>query len=360
MRRRDFVSAAGLAGVAAAASAFPKPSIAQGKRQWLLTTAFGKAGLLGQAIDSFAKFVTSASDGALSIKVYHANELVPAFEAFDAVQNGTAQMGYGAPYYWKGKSEAISFVSSMPFGLTAQEQNAWFYYNDGIALSDKIYNHLGCKFLPMGNTGNQMGGWYRKEINSVEDLKGLKYRMPGLGGEILSTFGVTVTNLPGSDVLSSLASGAIDGTEWIGPAADLGFGLYKVCDYYYYPGWHEPASVLDGFINLDEWNSLDANLKDLIEKAAAAHNLWLLSEFQARNNAALQKLINEHGVKLKYYGDELVKAFSQRADTLLPEIANRDPLGKEIYANLKAFKKTMVEWSGFSEGAFIRARSMST
>ncbi len=357
MKRRDFISgAAGVAAATAAAASFPKPAIAKARHQWIVTTAFGKTGLLGDNIANFAKFINKAAEGRLELKVYAGGELVPPFEAFDAVQNGTAQMGYGAPYYWKGKSEAIQFVSSMPFGLTAQEQNAWLYFGGGNEISNKIYNALGCHFLPLGNTGNQMGGWFRKEIKAAGDLKGLKFRMPGLGGEILGSLGVTVVNTPGGEVLSSLASGAVDGTEWVGPALDLGFGLYKVCQYYYYPGWHEPSSITDAFINLDAWNKLEDDLKDLLDKGAQAYNARLLAQFQANNNIALQKLIKDHSVQLKYFGDELVGVFRKRADELIPEIAGKDPLSKEIYESLIAFRKTMVEWSNYSEAAFMQSR----
>jgi TRAP-type mannitol/chloroaromatic compound transport system substrate-binding protein len=355
MERRKFLTGAALAG--ASTTALAAPAIAQDKREWIVTSAFGKAGLLGQALEAFAAFVAEQSEGRLTFQLYHANELVPALESLDAVQAGTAQMGYGAPYYWAGKSDSISFVAAMPFGLTAQEQNAWAYYGGGIEISDKAaYNPLGLKFLPMGNTGNQMGGWYAKEINRVEDLKGLKFRMPGLGGEILSTFGTNVVLLAGSDVLPALSSGAIDGTEWIGPAADLGFGLYKVCKNYYYPGWHEPGTILDGFIDLNEWESLPDDLKALVEHAAAATNMQILSKFQALNNAALQKLVKEHGVQLRAYSDELISAIGARATEVIPELAGKTADATELYNHVVSFRNTMVEWSGYSEANFLNAR----
>jgi len=298
MQRRKFLSYSRNAGTAAVAgatatlgaAAFGTPAIAQEKVEWTAVSAFGKAGLLGQALEEFAAFVEAASEGQMVIDVYHAGELVKPFEALDAVQTGTAQMGFGAPYYWAGKSDSISFVAAMPYGLTAQEQNAWLYYGDGIAMADQhAYNPLGLKFLPLGNTGNQMGGWYAKEINTVDDLNGLKFRMPGIGGEILKSFGVNVVLLPGSEVLPALTSGAIDGTEWIGPAADLGKGLFKVVDNYYYPGWHEPATVLDGFFDQKAWEDLPDNLKEIVTRGAAATNLAILSKFQAVNNEGQQR-----------------------------------------------------------------------
>jgi TRAP-type mannitol/chloroaromatic compound transport system substrate-binding protein len=361
MKRRKFLSGSAVAGAVAATAAvssFPTPAISQGRKQWTAVSAFGKAGILGRQLQGMADFIGKATDGRLTIKVFHAGELVGAFEAFDAVQDGTAQMGLGAPYYWTGKSKAIQFIAAMPFGLNAQEQNAWFYYGGGIEAADKIYNELGTKFLPCGNTGNQMGGWYREEVNSISDFNGLKFRMPGLGGEVLRTFGTNVVLLPGGEILPALAAGAIDGTEWIGPAADLGKGLYKVCKYYYYPGWHEPATVLDLFLNLKEWESLDAELKDVVMRGAASTNVAMLSEFQARNNAALQKLINEHGVQLRKYSDEILNAIGQRSGEVLEKIAAEDPLSKSTFDEIVKFRRTAVTWANYSEGAFIKARSL--
>jgi TRAP-type mannitol/chloroaromatic compound transport system substrate-binding protein len=355
MNRRKFLQGTGFV-AGAAATTLAAPAIVRASTEWLCVTAFGKAGLLGNAIEEFAKFVTSASNGALTIRVYHGGELVKPLEAMDAVQAGSAQMGFGAPYYWAGKSEAISFIAAQPFGLNAQEQNAWLYYAGGLEQADKIYAGLGLKFLPLGNTGNQMGGWYRKEINTVADLKGLKFRMPGLGGEILKSIGVNVVLLPADQVLSSLTTGAIDGTEWIGPAADMGMGLYKVCNNYYYPGWHEPATVLDGFFDLQAWEALTPELKAIVTQGAAASNLNVLSKFQAVNNEAMQKLIREHGVHVRRYSDELIDTIAKQATIVLPEIANRSKEGKEVWEHIVNFRRTMMEWSGYSELAFMQNR----
>jgi len=358
MKRREFVTKAATTAVAAAAAtSFATPAISAGKKQWIAVSAFGKAGLLGQALEEFAGFVGTASQGRLTIKPYHAGELVKPFEAVDAVQSGTAQMGYGAPYYWAGKSDSVSFVAAMPYGMNAQEQNAWCYYGGGIDMADKMaYNPMGLKFLPMGNTGNQMGGWYAKEINTVADLKGLKFRMPGLGGKILETFGVNVILLPGSEVLPALTSGAIDGTEWIGPAADMGKGLYKVVKNYYYPGWHEPATILDGFFDMKEWNDLDDDLKQIVSHGATHTNLSILSKFQAINNTAMHKLVNEKGVQLRTYSDELIKAIGARATTVIPEIASASADAKALYNHIVEFRSGMLNWSNYSEAAFLAAR----
>jgi len=359
MKRREFFKKAGVtvAGAAGAAT-LASPALSQGRTQWIGVSAFGKAGLLGAAYENFAKTVSTLTEGSLEIKLYHSGELVGGLEALDAVQSGTAQMGYGAPYYWAGKSDAISFVAAMPYGLNAQEQNAWFYYGGGIELADETsYNPLGLKFLPLGNSGNQMGGWYAKDINTVGDLDGLKFRMPGLGGEVLKTFGVNVVLLPGSDVLPALTSGAIDGTEWIGPAADLGAGFFKVVKNYYYPGWHEPATVLDAFFDKGAWDSLNDTQRAAIEQAAMATNLGVLSRFQAVNNASLKKLVNEHGVQLKPYSDELLQAIGERTPEVTAELAKKSPEATKLYNSIVEWREGMVQWSGISEGKFMNART---
>ena len=361
MDRRKFIKkAATTAVVGAAASTISAPALSAGKKQWIAVSAFGKAGLLGQALEEFAKFVGAASQGRLTIKPYHAGELVKPFEALDAVQSGTAQMGYGAPYYWAGKSDSISFVAAMPYGMTAQEQNAWAYYGGGIDMADKAaYNPLGLKFLPMGNTGNQMGGWYAKQINTVADLKGLKFRMPGLGGEILKTFGVNVVLLPGSEVLPALTSGAIDGTEWIGPAADMGKGLYKVVNNYYYPGWHEPGSMLEFTINIDAWDTLPPHLQAIVTTAAKAVNQDLLDEYTASNNRALQDLIENHDVQLRELPKDVINEFRIISEEILETSAANDPDVKKVYDSFKTFLAEVKGFHAIAEDAFVEARTNS-
>ena len=358
MKRRNVRKGAGAAALGAAAvSSFPAPAISGGHMEWIACSAFGKAGGLGKAIDRFASYINNASDK-LKITVYHGGELVPPLESLDAVRSGAAQMAYGAGYYWTNISMAPSFSAALPFGLTAQEQNAWCYYGGGIEAADKAYNAIGVKFLPMGNTGNQMGGWFNKEINSLADFEGLKIRMPGLGGEVLKSFGANTVLLAGADVLPSLASGAIDATEWIGPAADLGKGLHQAAKYYYNPGWHEPATILDCSIDMFEWEKLDDATKELVTIATKAVNMEVLSMFQAANDSSYQKLINEHGVQMRQLPDPVMNALGQRAGDVCSSIAAEDPVSQALFSHIVEFRSSILRWTNTSEKEYMRVRSL--
>ena len=358
MKRRSFLKGAGAAALGAATvSSFPAPAISGGHMEWIACSAFGKATGLGKAIERFASYINNASDK-LKITVYHGGELVPPLESLDAVRSGAAQMAYGAGYYWTNISMAPSFSAALPFGLTAQEQNAWCYYGGGIEAADKAYNSIGVKFLPMGNTGNQMGGWFNKEINSLSDFDGLKIRMPGLGGEVLKTFGANTVLLAGADVLPSLASGAIDATEWIGPAADLGKGLHQAAQYYYNPGWHEPATILDCSIDMFEWEKLDDTTKEIITIASKAVNMEVLSFFQAVNDSSYQKLINEHGVQMRQLPDDVMNALGQRAGEVCSSIAAEDPVSQALFSHIVEFRSSILRWTNTSEKEYMRVRSL--
>jgi len=358
MKRRSFLKGAGAAALGAATvSSFPAPAISGGHMEWIACSAFGKASGLGKAIDRFASYINNASDK-LKITVYHGGELVPPLESLDAVRSGAAQMAYGAGYYWTNISMAPSFSAALPFGLTAQEQNAWCYYGGGIEAADKAYNSIGVKFLPMGNTGNQMGGWFNKEINSLADFDGLKIRMPGLGGEVLKSFGANTVLLAGADVLPSLASGAIDATEWIGPAADLGKGLHQAAKYYYNPGWHEPATILDCSIDMFEWEKLDDATRELITVASKAVNMEVLSFFQAVNDSSYQKLINEHGVQMRQLPDDVMNALGQRAGEVCSSIAAEDPVSQALFSHIVEFRSSILRWTNTSEKEYMRVRSL--
>jgi len=360
MKRRSFLKGAAAAGAAgAAASTFPAPAISQGMQEWRMVTTWPKnfPGL-GTGAELLAKFITEGTQGKVTVKVFGGGEIVPPFESMDAVAAGTVEMGHGAPYYWKGKVAASQFIAAIPFGLTAQEMNAWFQFGGGQALADEVYAELGCKFFPSGNTGTQMGGWFNKEMNSLEDYKGLKMRIPGLGGEVVKAAGGNVINLPGAEIPPALQSGAIDATEWVGPYNDLAFGLYKSAKFYYYPGWHEPATCLDNFISLKLWNSLPADIQAVVTAANAAVNQMVLSEFVARNNAALATLINKHGVVLKKFPDPVLNGLGGLAGTVMNDLASKDPLSRKVMDNILAFRKDAISWTARSETAYTSARAL--
>ena len=297
--RRDMLKGTAIGGAVAAASTFPAPAISQGLLEWQMVTTWppGFPGL-GTGAELLAAYIGRASGGRLTVKVNSAGEIVPPFESIDAVGNGTVQMGHGAPYYWAGKISAIQFLSALPFGLTTQEQNAWFAQGGGQELADRIYGELNCKFFPAGNTAAQMGGWYNREINSIDDFNGLKIRMPGLGGAVLKAAGATVVTIPGGQIPTAMASGDLDAVDWVGPYNDLAFSLQSHAAYYYYPGWHEPSGPIDCFINLDAWNALDDDLKAVVEVSAHAANLMVQNEFVARNADALHSLVDDHNVDI--------------------------------------------------------------
>ena len=357
MKRRNFLTAAaGVAGAAAAAS-FPKPGIAQGVRELKMVMTWPKnLPALGIGAQRVAKRIEQFSEGKLKVKTYGGGELVPPLEVFDAVSSGSADFYHSASYYFQGKSKAFNFFTTVPFGLTAPEMSAWLYYGGGQELWDELAAQFNLKSFPVGNTGVQMGGWFAKEVNSLDDFKGLKYRMPGLGGEVFRRLGVAVTNLPPQEILPALQSGAIDGTEWVGPYSDLSFGFYKVVKYYYHPGIHEPGSNLDFAVNLDVWNSLTDTQKEIIRTATAAESELVSSEFEALNSGALDTLINKHGVELRQFSDEIVNAIGEAAGEVMAEIAESDEITRKIYNSFIDFRKKAMRWSRYGEQAFLQAR----
>ena len=360
MKRRKFLNKTiktSLIGSALATNLiFPNIVKSKTKHTWVAVSAFDKAGILGRAFARLCDEITRISEGELNIRLFHANELVSAFESFDVVQSGTCQMGFGSPYYWAGKSPSITFLSGIPFGMNFQEMSAWFYNGDGIKLANEVYKEFNLKFFPAGNTGNQMGGWFNRKIKELEDFKGLKFRMPGLGGEVLKSLGTNVVLLPGPDVVPAISSGTIDGTEWIGPAADLGKGLHKVCKYYYYPGWHEPGTCLEAFINLKFWDNLSNDLKRLVEVCCIKSNTSIASEFFARNSYAVKKLNDEFNVNFVKYPKALLKNLKKESDQVVNDIANKDKLAKKIFENILKFRDLSISWSNYSEKSFLESR----
>jgi len=364
MKRRDFIKTSGI-GTAALATAsgglLSAPAVASSNKKikWKMVTTWPKnfPGL-GTGANNLAKLITEMSGGRLSVKVYGAKELVPAFEVFDAVSGGAAEMGHGAAYYWKGKSEAFQFFTAVPFGLTAQEMNGWLFYGGGMQLWEKAYADFNLLPLACGNTGVQMGGWFNKQIKNIKDLKGLKMRIPGLGGEVLKRAGGTPVTLPGGELFTALKSGNIDATEWVGPYNDLAFGLYKAAKYYYYPGWHEPGPTMEALVNKKAFDKLPKDLQSIVRTAALAVNNDMLAEYTARNNAALNILVNKHKVDVRKYPDDVLKKLSGLSDSVVAELASKDKMSNAIYQSYKKFRDNVVAYHSISEEAYLKARHL--
>jgi len=358
MKRRQFIKGAAVAGVAgAAAASFPAPAIAQGKKELKMVTTWPKnfPGL-GTGAQRLADAITAMSGGSLSVKLFAAGELVPPFESFDAVSSGTADLYHGAEYYWQGKSKAFNFFAAVPFGLTATEIDAWVHHGGGQQLWDELSADFNIKPFAAGNTGVQMGGWFNKEVNSLEDYKGLKIRMPGLGGEVLRQIGAAAVNLPGGEIFPALQSGAIDATEWVGPWNDLAFGFYKVAKYYYYPGFHEPGTALGSGVNLKVWEGLSADHKAIVKTAMAAENNLTLAEFNARNNDSLKVLREKHGVKLRKFSNSILQAIGEASGNVVAEAAASDAMTKKVYDSFLGFRKNAIAWSKLSDQSYWNAR----
>ena len=326
--------------------------------EWKMVTSWPKnfPGL-GTGPEKFSKMVEEMSAGRLKIKVYGAGQLVPALEVFDAVSRGTAQMGHSGAYYWKGKAPAAQFFTSVPFGLTAQEMHGWIHYGGGMELWQEVYAPFNLIPLAGGNTGVQMGGWFNKEINNLKDLDGLKMRMPGLGGEVLQRAGGTPVTLPGAELFTALQTGAIDATEWVGPYNDLAFGLYKAAKFYYYPGWHEPGSMMEYTVNKAAFEALPKDLQAIVKVASRAANQDMLDEYTSRNNQALQELVKKHGVEVRAYPDDVLQKLKGLSVEVLEELAAKDPMSKKVYESFKAYRDNVVQYHKISEQAYLNARS---
>jgi TRAP-type mannitol/chloroaromatic compound transport system substrate-binding protein len=363
MKRRDFLGAAGAGLVLSGCGQREEtvtsaaPGAARDRVHWKMVTTWPKnfPGL-GTGANNVARLITEMSGGRLTVTVYGDNELVPSFEVFDAVSSGTAEMGHGAAYYWKGKSEAAQFFAAVPFGMNAQEMNAWLFYGGGMELWREVYAPFGVRPVAAGNSGIQMGGWFNVEINTLEDLNGLKMRIPGLGGEVLKRAGGTPVSMPGSEIFTSLQSGAIDATEWVGPYNDLAFGLHKAAKYYYYPGWHEPGTTLECLVNQDAFDTLAPDLQSIVVNACHVVNADMLAEYTARNNDALQSLVSEHRVDVREFPASVLARLRELSEEVVAGIAGKDELSAKVYDSYRAFQRQVVAWHDISERAYMNVR----
>ncbi|MBK9051746.1 MAG: TRAP transporter substrate-binding protein [Chloroflexi bacterium] len=310
-----------------------------------LDTIFGGA-------EVFAQRVSAMTGGKFVISPRAAGELAPGTQVLDVVSEGAVQCGHTASYYYVGKSPVTAFGTSLPFGLTAQQQNAWLYEGGGLELLQEFYaRQFNVIQFPAGNTGAQMGGWFRKEINTVADLQGLKMRIPGLGGQVMAKLGVTVQVLAGGEIFAALETGAVDAAEWVGPYDDEKLGLNTVAEFYYYPGWWEPGPTLEVQINLDEWNALPPIYQEIVKTAAFEANLIMLARYDSRNNEALQRLVDS-GAKLRVYSNEILAAAAAAAEELYSEFSASNPDFKNIYDQWDAFRTRVRGWNNINEGSF--------
>ena len=308
--------------------------------------------VLGTGAEELARQITSMSGGRLRVKVYAARELVPAFGVFDAVSDGVAQMGHGAAYYWKGKNPAFQFFSTVPFGMNALESSSWLLEGGGLDLWREAYRPYGLIPMMAGNTSMQMAGWFNRKIETLGDFKGLKMRIPGLGGEVLRRLGGTPVNLPGGELLTAMQTGVIDATEWVNPYSDLAFGLHKVAKYYYYPGWHEPGTVLECMVNAEAFAKLPEDLQAIVKNAATAACLNMLSENAARNRGALHSLVHKYKVHVLRLPDPVLAQLGKVSLEVVGALAKESDFAKRVHDSYQKFQQSVLAWHEISERVY--------
>jgi TRAP-type mannitol/chloroaromatic compound transport system substrate-binding protein len=355
MDRRSFLRNTAVGGTAAAATTLAAPAYAQGNRTLIMVTTWSR-GLAGvhDSAQHVADKIGALSDGQLTVDLKAAGELVGAFEVFDAVTAGQADMYHGADYYFVGQHPAYAFFTAVPFGMTAQELVNWYYHDGGMELHDELGQIFGLKSFLGGNTGAQAGGWFRSEITSAEDFQGLKFRMPGLGGQALGKLGASVQNLPGGEVYQALSSGAIDGTEWIGPWADEKAGFQEITKIYYTAGFHEPGAGLSVATNRDVFESLTPAQQEIVKTASLEGHQWNLAQFLSENGAALQRLVSE-GVQLAEFPPDVWDAFGRASQEVHDENMG-DDLYKRVYDSAMESMRSSSAWIERSEGTYRAQR----
>lgn len=356
MERRTFLKTAGITTATAAASlsvGAPAVIASPKKIRWQATSFWNpKVKIMFDMVKEYCDTVKIMSDGQLEIKLYGGGELVPPPGAFDAVSKGTVQMGTGSPYFWAGKSTAFNWFGSIPFGMNAQSINAWFYEGNGLTLMRELYDQFNLVPAIIGNSGMQMGGWYRKKINSLEDFKGLKMRIGSIAGRVMQKVGVTTVFVPPAEIFPSLERGVVDAAEFVGPVHDILLGLYKIAKYYYTPGWHEPGPVLDMFFNKEAYNALPVHLQKILDVAAADINIRTLAKFDAQSSTALNTLVKEHGVEVKVYPADIVAKLKEISKEVVEEEAAKDPFAQKVHLDYKAFQKKTKAWGDMSEKVY--------
>lgn len=360
MKRRDLIttlgSAAALSACTAGTQSGPTSDPAQRFRWKIVTTWPPNFPGLGTGVNTLARYLDEMSGGRLTLDVYSAGELLPAFEVFDAVSRGTAEMGHCASYYWRGQSAAAQFFCTVPFGMSAHEMNGWLYYGGGLELYREIYAPFNLLPFPCGNTGVQMGGWFNRRIDSMADLQGLRMRMPGFGGEALARAGGTPVTLPGGEIFTALQTGAIDATEWVGPYNDMAIGLHQAARYYYYPGWQEPGPTLECIVNQEAWAALPEDLRAIVAVACQAVNLDMTAEYMARNATSLNELLDNPDVEVLGFPPDVLNGLERLTLEVIEELAASDPLVARVWQSYSAFRAISTPWQRISEQAILEAR----
>jgi TRAP-type mannitol/chloroaromatic compound transport system substrate-binding protein len=350
MDRRSLIKQAGLAGVLAAGVA---PAVhAQATVRWRLASSFPKSlDTIFGAADVFARHVKAMSGGKFEVSVHAAGEIMPAFGVVDGVQQGSIELCHTAPYYFFGKDETFALGCAIPFGLNSRQMTAWMYEGNGLKLMREFYGKFNIINFPGGNTGSQMGGWYRKEIKSLADMKGMKMRIGGFGGKVLERIGGVPQNIPGGDIYPALEKGTIDSAEWVGPYDDLKLGFNKVAPFYYYPGWWEGGPELDFFINNKAYEALSPEYKAIVEAASAAAHVDMQAKYDARNPAALKQLVGA-GTKLRAFPKDVMNAAFKAAMEFYEELNAKNENWKKVYADYSKFRAEQNLWFRFTEASF--------
>ena len=360
MDRRSFITKAGIGAAATgvAASTLATPALSQNTKEMAIVSTWPRdfPGL-GLPAQRLAARITELTDGRIQTTYYAAGERVGAFDSFDNVTSGQSQAYIGADYYWKGKHPAWAAYTAIPFGLTYTEIDAWIKFGGGQELWDELANEFGLQNFAMGNTGVQMGGWFNKEIESADDLKGLKMRIPGLGGDVMAKLGASPVSLPGGQIYENLVSGAIDATEWVGPYNDYFMKFYEAAKYYYYPGMHEPGAQLAIGINKAFWDSISKNDQEILKAAFNEENAKTMAETNANNGAYLQRLINDHGVELKEFNDDIYDSFGEASEEVLEEAMAHSPLAKKTFEAVIKARKELGGWNRISDTAYTIQRN---
>src|SRR5262250_184586 len=362
MKRREFLKV-GAAGMAASALAAPAIAQSTPEVRWRLTASWPKSlDTLYGACETFAKHVSEATDNKFQIQVFAAGEIVPALQVLDAVQNGTVELGHTATYYYIGKDPTWPLFCAIPFGLNTRQQNAWFYDGDGMKLMNEFAKKSNVYCLVAGNTGAQMGGWFRKEIKTVEDLTGLKMRIGGWAGQTLQKLGVVPQQIAGGDIYPALEKGTIDATEWVGPYDDEKLGFYKVVKFYYYPGWWEGGTTLHLMINLAKWNELPKAYQAIVTAAAGYANVEMQARYDARNPQALKRLVAA-GTQLRAYSPSIMDACFKASNEVNAETSAANEDYKKVWDSIAAFRNDQYLWWQVAEYSYdtfmIRSRSRS-